>query len=115
MLASVRPRTPWAVPPPTPPSIALHRPLSPTTTLGRTIHRGLPNCGGRERAVAYVACASGGASDVHNFPEAGIHEAGRQAVAQLQFWNAPGRGRAQDNLEYFTELEGADPFGLPPG
>ena len=52
---------------------------------------------------------------MHNFPEAGIHEAGRQAVAQLQFWNAPGRGRAQDNLEYFTELEGADPFGLPPG
>jgi len=61
-----------------------------------------------------VACASGGAHDEHNFPEVGIQEAGPQAVAQLQFWNSPGRGRAQDSLEYFTELEGADPFGLPP-
>ena len=37
----------------------------------RTIHRGLPNDleGGRERAVAYVICATGGAEEGYNFPE----------------------------------------------
>lgn len=33
----------------------------------RTIHRGLPSTG-RERAVAYVTVATGGAVDDHNFP-----------------------------------------------
>lgn len=80
----------------------------------RTIHRGLANAevGGRERPVAYVACATGGAEDEHNFPRTAIGDISLERARALPFWN---RGHAaQDKLDYYTEIEGDDPFGLPP-
>ena len=79
----------------------------------RTIHRGLANMasGGRERPVAYVAVASGGASDRHNFPQTAVGDISRERAEALPFWN---RGTAaQDRLDYYTEIEGEDPFGVP--
>ena len=73
---------------------------------------GLPNpdVGGRERPVAYVACASGGALDGHNFPQAAIGDISVERARALPFWN---RGNAaQDALDYYTEIEGADAFSL---
>jgi len=79
----------------------------------RTIHRGGANVDGpwgRERPVAYVVCATGGARDAHNFPQTVIGDISLERAQALPFWN---RGNvAQDNLEYFTEIEGKDPFGL---
>ena len=67
--------------------------------------------GGRERPVAYVACATGGAGDVHNFPQTAIGDISLERARALPFWN---RGNvAQDKLEYYTEIEGEDAFGLP--
>jgi hypothetical protein len=93
---------------------------APTTPAGglvifdyRTIHRGLanPEAGGRERPVAYVACATGGARDDHNFPQTSVRDISLERAQALPFWN---RGNAaQDRLEYYTEIEGDDPFDLP--
>mgnify|MGYP006153263627 CR=1 FL=1 len=95
----------------------LHAPATPAGGLiifdYRTIHRGLANMevGGRERPVAYVACATGGAGDVHNFPQTAIGDISLERAQALPFWN---RGNvAQDKLEYYTEIEGEDAFGLP--
>jgi len=78
----------------------------------RTIHRGLPNAakGGRERPVAYVACASGGATDGHNFPQTAIGDLSPERAQALPFWNQG--TTAQDSLDYYTEIEGVDEFGL---
>ena len=79
----------------------------------RTIHRGLANAreGGRERPVAYVACATGGASDDHNFPRTAVGNISLERARGLPFWN---RGHAaQDRLDYYTEIEGDDSFGVP--
>ena len=79
----------------------------------RTIHRGLPNeaVGGRERPVAYVVCASGGACDTHNFPQTAIGEMGSERARSLPYWNC---GKvACDALDYYTEIEGDDAFSLP--
>ena len=79
----------------------------------RTIHRGLANAevGGRERAVAYVACSSGGAKDVHNFPRTAVGDISLERAKALPRWNTG--TVAQDRLDYYTEIEGDDPFGLP--
>ena len=78
----------------------------------RTIHRGLdnPTQSGRERPVAYVALASGGASDTHNFPPLSIRDADRETLEALPYWNRS--SVAQDALEYWTEIEGADEFAI---
>jgi hypothetical protein len=79
----------------------------------RTIHRGLanPEVGGRERPVAYVACATGGARDDHNFPQTAIGDISLERAQALPFWNLG--NAAQDRLEYYTEIEGEHPFDLP--
>ena len=79
----------------------------------RTIHRGLANdeVSGRERPMAYVVCATGGAKDEHNFPCTAVSDISRERAQALPFWN---QGQAaQDRLEYYTEVEGEDPFALP--
>ena len=79
----------------------------------RTIHRGLANAevGGRERPVAYITYATGGARDEHNFPRTTTGGISLERARALPFWN---RGSAaQDKLEYYTEIEGDGPFDLP--
>ena len=79
----------------------------------RAIHRGLPNEGERERAVAYVVVSTGGATDTHNFPTRSLWDApDGAAAADFAFWNAPGSPQAKDDLDYYTEIEG-DPFAIP--
>ena len=78
----------------------------------RAIHRGLPNEGERERAVAYVVVSTGGATDAHNFPAQSLRDAPEGAAADFAFWNAPGSAQAKDDLDYYTEIEG-DPFAIP--
>ena len=51
----------------------------------RTIHRGLANEGERERPIAYFVCATGGATDAHNFPEGGIADATPAEAAAFPF------------------------------
>ena len=78
----------------------------------RTIHRGLanPDETGRERPVAYVAVASGGAFDGYNFPKASMRDVSREQLQRLPFWN---QGKAAcDSLDYYTEIEGADEFAV---
>lgn len=85
----------------------------------RTIHRGLANpmCGGRERAVAYVIVATGGAQEGYNFPEWSIEEPiDPEIISEFPFFNElKGRGRdsLEDSLEYSTEIEGPDRFAIP--
>jgi len=81
----------------------------------RTIHRGLENpaVGGRERPIAYVTCATGGARDSYNFPDTSIADTAPNIIKQFPFFNElDGRGRAQDALEYYTEIEGASAFDI---
>lgn len=81
----------------------------------RTIHRGLANPfeTGRERCIAYITCSTGGAVDTYNFPSWGIHDVDPKVKDQFPSWNElQGRGRAQDFLDYYTEIEGADPFAI---
>ena len=55
----------------------------------RTIHRGLPNPaeGGRERPVAYVILATGGAGEGYNFPDKSVKdEVDPQYVARYPFF-----------------------------
>ena len=53
----------------------------------RTIHRGLANPkGGRERPVAYVTIATGGARDTYNFPEWTIENAEVDVLEKFPFF-----------------------------
>jgi hypothetical protein len=117
------------------------------------MYAGLPNPreGGRERAIAYVTCSTGGTfwcfaraharthahthtrthraarthgtrshthshtytgcMDTYNFPPWSIENADAERITRFPYFHEQaGPGRIQDNLDYFTQIEGDDAF-----
>ena len=84
----------------------------------RTVHRGLANdaVSGRERAVAYVIIATGGAKEGYNFPRMSVAEPDAETVENFPFFDSlqgRGRGLLEDDLEYASEISGPDRFAIP--
>eukprot|EP00802_Teleaulax_amphioxeia_P019802 Tamp_20051.p1 GENE.Tamp_20051~~Tamp_20051.p1 ORF type:complete len:397 (+),score=54.86 Tamp_20051:1-1191(+) len=88
----------------------------------RTLHRGLENpvVGGRDRAVAYVTVATGGAQESYQFsdtrlsdvicgPQGTVSDVASQSskiVAEFPYFAELNGCRAQDSLDYYTEISG---------
>jgi len=81
----------------------------------RTVHRGLANSleRGRERPVAYVTLATGGARDTYNFPEWTIEDAGADVIDEFPFFKDLQVHDPAHSLDYHTEIQGADAFAIP--